>query len=1082
VYWDEEGVIDGFSKQSTKSEGVKLVWEPVLRHTPEIEGKFDCSARGDFAVGAQDEFFYVGYEHESVSEECPGENGEAPDRFAVAQLSGSAPLPAVLTAQLDRENTTGAAVDQASGVDTPLGEAGRGEVYLDNGDSVAVFTPSGLLAGRFGAGELSGGAGIAVDSHSGDVFVAESAADEVLVFTPEETPAAPVVDGVSAQGVSPESERLSAQIDPRGAETEYYFQYGSVDCAVRPDACVDVGVGKLAAGFGDQGVTVEVGGLAPATAYYYRVLASSAVGAGEGVPSLDTFTTLASASVLPDGRAWEMVSPPEKHGAAVEEISPARRGVIQAAAGGGAIAWLASGPLVGEPEGSRSFEPTPLISRRGPDGWQTQSLETPHYEGRGILDPSPSEYRFFSPELSLSLVAPTEPAFKVGEVFEHPPLSAQASEKTLYLREEHAPGPAGFVPLVDAGDDTAGTKFGNGLEFLGATSDLGHVVFESKVALTAAWPSAAGLYEWEAQGAALQLLSVLPDGLPAPDGSGEAGKSEPVLGDGGGLNSRDAISSDGTRVLWSEEVDQVPQALYLRDTESGETIQVSAAQGHGATEPGVGGAVLPEPAEGRQEVHFQSASSDGSRVLFTDTARLAEESSEEPVGEEAPTDLYEFQLTSGAGEPLRGRLTDLTPDSTAGSADVLNLIPGASQNGELVYFVANGVLAAGATPGGCVHDPEEPAPPAATCNLYVSEPDPQDPSLRETRFIAALSGEDAADWGAGFPSSLPPAQQNLSAITSSVSPDGRYLAFMSQQSLTGYDNDNAIGGQPAEEVYLYDAASGRLVCASCNPNSENGGFKRPVGVFDTELAGEGIGLLVDRPELWKDRWLAGSIPGWTFNGAGGPSALYQPRYLSDTGRLFFDSSDALVPADQNGKEDVYEYEPEGVGSCRYSSGCIGLISSGSSSRESAFLDASENGDDVFFLTAAQLVPQDTDNTYDIYDARVCSEAEPCLSSKSSAVQECETTGTCRPSSTTPSQLPAAPSATYSGPGNVTTQSAPPASTHSKPKPKALTRAQKLAAALKACRKLKRKHKRAICETQARKRYAPKPKPKAKGKR
>ncbi len=37
VYWDEEGVIDGFSKQSTKSEGVRLVWEPSLRRTPEIE-------------------------------------------------------------------------------------------------------------------------------------------------------------------------------------------------------------------------------------------------------------------------------------------------------------------------------------------------------------------------------------------------------------------------------------------------------------------------------------------------------------------------------------------------------------------------------------------------------------------------------------------------------------------------------------------------------------------------------------------------------------------------------------------------------------------------------------------------------------------------------------------------------------------------------------------------------------------------------------------------------------------------------------------------------------------------------------
>ena len=72
--------------------------------------------------------------------------------------------------------------------------------------------------------------------------------------------------------------------------------------------------------------------------------------------------------------------------------------------------------------------------------------------------------------------------------------------------------------------------------------------------------------------------------------------------------------------------------------------------------------------------------------------------------------------------------------------------------------------------------------------------------------------------------------------------------------------------------------------------------------------------------------------------------------------------------------------PKASAAVRFSSGCIGLISSGTSSQESAFLDASENGDDVFFLTAAQLVPADTDDAYDIYDAHVCSEASPCTSS------------------------------------------------------------------------------------------------------
>ena len=59
--------------------------------------------------------------------------------------------------------------------------------------------------------------------------------------------------------------------------------------------------------------------------------------------------------------------------------------------------------------------------------------------------------------------------------------------------------------------------------------------------------------------------------------------------------------------------------------------------------------MLPEPGEGQQLVHYQSASSDGSRVFFTDSARLSVESSEEPAGEEPPEDLYEFELTSQPG-------------------------------------------------------------------------------------------------------------------------------------------------------------------------------------------------------------------------------------------------------------------------------------------------------------------------------------------------------------------------------------------------------------------------------------------------
>ena len=1082
AYWEEGGDISGFSDEAIN----KLV--PALSKELEVSSKFGCPARPAFAVAPGEEAFYVGYERPSASEECPGESGEAPDPFAVAKLDGSGNT---LSRELDRQSTTGVAVDPTSG-----------DVYLDNVSSVAALTSTGLLIQRFGSEHLSGGSGIAVDSQNGQVFVAESKEGKVDVFVPEE-PGAPVIDGVSSQALTPSSTELSAQIDPHGAETEYFFQYGTVDCVSAPSSCADVPVpaGKIKAGFGDQSVSVEVTGLQPATAFYYRILATNSLGGPvQGLPSPNTFTTLPSPSVLPDGRAWELVSPPEKHGASIEGISTSfKGGITQASVDGNALAWLATGPVTSQSEGNRSFELTQLMSVRGPKEWETQSLETPHHSGSGLLSPSPSEYHFFSPDLSLALVQPTEPSRQIGGATEQPPLSPEALEKTIYLREDPPVKPVGateeaayeqagseknraylspgYLPLLTAANDTAATKFGGALEFLDATPDLNHAVFESRVGLTAAAPSASGLYEWTLD-KPLALVSVLPDGTPSP---------ESILGDGegqnstGGLNARNAISSDGSRVFWTAGKEH----LYLRDSASGETITVNAAQGHGSTEPGEGKQEVPEPESEKQEVHFQSASSDGSKVLFTDSARLTEDSTLLPVGEEGPADLYEFETTSKSGEPLRGRLIDLTADSATSSADVLNLIPGASGDASVVYFVANGVLAPGATPGSCPrYTQQSEPPPGTTCNLYVSEPDPEHPGARETRFIASLSFEDAADWGAGIGSKLLPSQGNLSSMTSRVSPDGRYLAFMSDRSLTGYDNRNQGSGELAdEEVYQYDASTSRLLCASCNPNGEGSGWKRPEGVFDTESSGEGVGLLVDRPEIWHDRWLAGSVPGWTFNITNvEPSALYQSRYLSDNGRLFFDSPDALVPQDKNGKQDVYEYEPQGVGSCDKSGGCVGLISSGASSQESVFLDASESGDDVFFMTAAQLVPSDTDKAFDIYDAHVCSEASPCLTSKVTTSEACGSSATCRGSSVPQPQSGGAPaSATFSGPGNVAKQGVLPSKTPAKPKP--LTRAQKLAQALKSCRKQDKhdKKKRVSCERQARKRYGAKAKAKGKAK-
>jgi len=406
-------------------------------------------------------------------------------------------------------------------------------------------------------------------------------------------------------------------------------------------------------------------------------------------------------------------------------------------------------------------------------------------------------------------------------------------------------------------------------------------------------------------------------------------------------------------------------------------------------------------------------------------------------------DLYMCEVVVVAGR-LSCVLKDLTVAVNAGeSADVAGADLGTDVTGTYIYFVASGVLAPGASAG--------------SPNLYV-----QDTSTGETTLVAVLSDGDAPDWRAGSVVS-----DDFSELTARVSSDGRFVAFMSEESLTGYDNLDANSGLPDEEVFVYDRVSDTLRCVSCNPTDA-----RPRGVFDPGAHSVSqLPLLVDRPGVWSQRWLAGSLPGWprvdNFH------ALFMPRNLDDSGRLFFDSADGLVSGDGNGEEDVYEFEPVGVGGCGLVTGCVGLVSSARSGEEAAFLDAGglgpggEEGEDVFFMTSAKLVPGDVDTAMDVYDAHECSVAVPCVSGGVTVVPACSTADSCRTAPMSQPEVYGAPaSATFAGPGNVVVPALPAV----KPRSAAQVRAEELARALKACRGKRNKQRRVACEAQARRSY------------
>lgn len=309
---------------------------------------------------------------------------------------------------------------------------------------------------------------------------------------------------------------------------------------------------------------------------------------------------------------------------------------------------------------------------------------------------------------------------------------------------------------------------------------------------------------------------------------------------------------------------------------------------------------------------------------------------------------------------------DLTEDESEVSKGGFQGIIGQSEDLSHIYFVDTAVLT-----GENENDHGAKAQ-AGQNNLYAWQEG-------ITTFVATLlpadSGEIFGDWA---PSSV--------QRTAEASPNGRWVAFQSQAPLTGYDNtgpckvisgtEQVVDG-PCTEVFLYDSAEGELICASCRGSNE-----RPLG-------GSTLTLMLF-PE--------GSMP--------------QPRYLLDSGRLYFDSRDSLTPLDTNdGVEDVYQFEPQGMGTCETQSGCVSLISAGRQGIDSNFLTADVTGNNVFFTTRDQLVAADTDELVDLYDARVGGGLP-----NPPTVSECQGEGCQQVPPVPPELTPTSPSVT--DPGNI----------------------------------------------------------------
>ena len=250
----------------------------------------------------------------------------------------------------------------------------------------------------------------------------------------------PGVSETSAQRQAETSAQLVGTVNPNNLPTTYWFEYGTTTAygATVPAPPASAGSG----GFGVR-VVESIGGLAPSTTYHFRLVASNAEGTTVG-PDV-TFTTRAvSAVAAPEGRAYEMVTAPDKPlrqghagkgGADVLDFARAQPAVPSI--DGSSVKWtLFPGATSGEAGHAFTWADTHEIYRRTADRWRAESVTNvapPFGATNAYLDPAGT-----SVDLNTSTWYTQTPMFASG-----------ANQAVRVMGDSGGPRGAGWYPWLD---------------------------------------------------------------------------------------------------------------------------------------------------------------------------------------------------------------------------------------------------------------------------------------------------------------------------------------------------------------------------------------------------------------------------------------------------------------------------------------------------------------------------------------------------------------------------------------------------------------------------------------------------------
>lgn len=715
---------------------------------------------------------------------------------------------------------------------------------------------------------------------------------------------------------------FNGKVNPSGDRTSFDFEYGTEGpCSASPCKRVSVAARDIGHGVVDLDVNATAAGLDPSVAYHYRLVATNAQGAAAGVDRVVDPPT-------PGDRFIELVSNGDSRGMGVY------RDVRLAVSDDGDRAMFTA-LAFGEQESSPSIT-TPNIARRVEgEGWKVASMKP-------------------DPAVPAVLRGRDETAFdaQLSEVLwltRPSPSSYSYRWKAKRLDGSYTDASAPFQSLRRVGGDQDRFQIkGASLDqstvvFAGASQTGGKTFFADESLFAGGSLQYSNLYALRGAGSpnpSLSLVNRRPDGqvvggaCGARLGAAQSGVQLSVA------ESTRAVSADGSVVYFSARPGNPatcgdifvlfanPVRIFKRVDDSS-TVEVTAC----AKTP-------PATCTENGDDYFSGASADGRRVYFTSPRQLTDGDGDTgaacgdlPTGS-AGCDLYLYDAGADSGQRLTqvsaGEVVAGDHPTVGSGANVLGVVD-VSMDGSRVYFVAEGRLTDEATAG---------AP-----NLYVFERDGEEGD--RIAFVAKLSartaGEqfDAVDqiiWsrlgapgGFGKMAYALPYYDGLGAGRGDG--DGHLLVFVSEERL-----DPSEDGDSTRDLYRYDDETGQLECLSCDGN-----LAFPVTIYD------------------RKEFLASTA-----------ATVQQQRIASEDGSaVVFTTREQLSDDDANTAIDVYLWrQGEGISLVSGATGNAGIVGSGTFENDKGGV-ISPDGQSVFFMTRATILPQDTNNgAIDWYAARV----------------------------------------------------------------------------------------------------------------